>query len=156
MLGAGGVRGDERQVDLRALRSGKLDLGLLSRLLEALQRHPVVGQVDAGIALEAGDEPVDDPLVEVVPSQVGVAVGGLDLEYAVAEFEDGDVEGAAAKVVDRDLLLGAFLVEPIGERCGRRLVDDPLDIEAGDPPGILGRLPLRVVEVGASVTVSPR
>src|SRR5690606_15558217 len=31
---------------------------------------------------------------------------------------------------------------------GRRLVDDALDVETGDAAGILGRLTLRVVEVG--------
>ena len=47
VLGPGGVGGDERQVDLRLLRGGELDLGLLGRLVEALQRHRVGRQVDA-------------------------------------------------------------------------------------------------------------
>src|SRR5208282_4674854 len=34
-----GVRGDERQVDLRLLDVGELDLGLFRRLLEALEGH---------------------------------------------------------------------------------------------------------------------
>ena len=39
--------GDERQVDLRLLHLGQLDLGLLGGFLEALHGHVVVGQVDA-------------------------------------------------------------------------------------------------------------
>jgi len=68
---------------------------------------------------------------------VGVAVGGLDLEDAVADFQDGDVERAAAQVVDGDLLV-ALLVQAVGEGGGGRLVDDAQDLEAGDLAGVLG------------------
>ena len=48
---------------------------------------------------------------------MGVAAGGEDLEDAVLEAEDGDVEGAAAEVVDGD---DAFLalVEAVGKGSG--------------------------------------
>ena len=123
------------------------DLGLLGRRLQALDRHRVLGQVDALVLLELGEQPVDDHLVDVVATEVGVAVGRLDLDHAFADLEDRDVEGAAAEVVDRDLLVG-LLVQAVGQ--GRRggLVDQAPDLEAGDPAGVLGRLALRVVEVG--------
>jgi hypothetical protein len=54
---------------------------------------------------------VHDDEVEVVAAEVGVTVGGLDLEDAVAELEDGDVEGTATEVVDDDLLF-LFLSRP--------------------------------------------
>jgi hypothetical protein len=50
----------------------------------------------------------------------------------VAELEDRDVEGAAAEVVDGDLLLLLLLVEPVGQGRGGRLVDDALHLEPGD------------------------
>ena len=141
-------RGDEGQVDLRLLGGGELDLRLLRGLVEALQGVLVRGQVDALVALELGDQPLDDRLVPVVAAQVVVTRGGLHLEDAVADLQDGDVEGAAAEVEDEDGLVGRLLVEPVGERGRRRLVDDPLDVEAGDLAGVLGRLALVVVEVG--------
>ena len=146
VLGAALVGGDERQVDLRLLRGGQLDLGLLGRLVEALQGHRVLRQVDALVALELGREPVDDRLVEVVAAEVVVTRGRLDLEDAVADLEHGHVERAAAEVEDEDRLVG-LLVEPVGQRGGGRLVDDALDVEAGDLAGVLGRLALVVVEV---------
>src|SRR5207244_4472420 len=84
--------------------------------------------------------------VEVVAPEVRVAVRAEYLEHAVGELEDGAVEGTAAEVVDGD---GAdvLLVEAVGEGGGGRLVDDPEDVEPGDPPGVAGRLPLGVVEV---------
>ena len=96
--------------------------------------------------LELGDDPVDDALVEVVAAEVRVAVGRLDLDDAFADFEDRDVERAAAEVVDGDRFV-LLLVEAVGERRRGRLVDDAHHFEAGDLAGVLGRLPLRVVEV---------
>jgi hypothetical protein len=80
VLGAGGVGRDEGQVDLGLKQRRKLDLGLLGRLLQALQRHLVARQVNAVFLLELGHDPVNDALVHVVAAQVGVAVGGLDLD----------------------------------------------------------------------------
>src|SRR5262249_1961947 len=76
------------------------------------------------------------------------AVGRLHLEHAVANLQHGDIERAATEVVDRDRLRRFLLVEAIGQRGGRRLVDDAQDLEAGDAAGILGRLALRVIEIG--------
>ena len=145
-----GRRGDERQVDLRRHRRRQLDLRLLAGLVEALERHRVLTEVDALVALELRDHPVDDRLVEVVAAEVVVAVRRLHLEDALAELEHGDVERAAAEVEDEDRLLGALLVEAVRERGRGRLVDDPQDVEAGDLAGVLRRLALRVVEVGGN------
>ena len=84
--------------------------------------------------------------VDVVAAQMRVAVGGEHLEDAVFDAEDRDVERAAAQVVHRDDA-GVPLVEPVGERRGRRLVDDPQHVEAGDASGVARGGPLRVVEV---------
>ena len=104
------------------------------------------GEVDALALLELGHEPVDDRLVEVVAAEVVVAGGRLDLEDAVADLEHRHVERAAAEVEDEDRLVG-LLVEPVRERGRGRLVDDALDVEAGDLAGVLRRLALVVVEV---------
>ena len=142
-----GVDGDVGQVDLGRGRRRELDLGPLGGLLEALQGLLVLGQVDALVLLELVEQPLDDALVEVVAAEVRVAVGGLDLEDAVAQLQDGDVERAAAEVVDGDLLV-RLLLQAVGQRGGGGLVDDALDVQAGDAAGILGGLALRVVEVG--------
>ena len=97
--------------------------------------------------LELVGQPVDDALVEVVAAQVGVAVGGVDLEDALGEGQDGDVVGAAAQVVDGHFLF-LLLVEAVGQGRGGRLVDDAQHFEAGDPARVLGGLALGVVEVG--------
>ena len=128
---------------------GQLDLGLLGGLLQALQGELVVAQVDALLLLELVGQVVDEAHVEVLAAEEGVAVGRLHLEDAVADLEDGDVEGAAAEVVDRDGL-AFLLVEAVGERRRGRLVDDAQHFEAGDLAGVLGGLALGVVEVGGN------
>ena len=104
------------------------------------------GQVEAFFLLELGNQPLHDALVEVVAAQVGVAVGRLDFDDAFADFENGNIERAAAEVIDGDGLV-LLLVEPVGQRGRGRLVDDALDVKAGNLARVLGGLALRVVEV---------
>jgi hypothetical protein len=115
VLGAGGVGGDEGKVDLRLRGGGELHLGLLRRFLEPLEGHLVLAEVDALVLLELADDPLDDALVQVVAAEMGVPVRGLDLDHALADLQDGDVEGPAAEVVDRDRLV-LLLVEAVGQR----------------------------------------
>ena len=63
-------------------------------------------------------------------------------------LDDRDVKGTATEVEDRDLRVAALLVHAISKRRSGRLVDDAFDIETRDLAGVLGRLALRIVEVG--------
>ena len=146
MLGTGRVGGDERQVDLGLHRRRQLDLGALGRLFQALQRHAVFPEIDAVFLPELLRDPVHHALVEVVTAEMCVAVRSLDLEHTLADLQHRDVEGATAEVIHRDRLV-LLLIQAIGERRRRRLVDDAQDLEAGDLAGVLGGLALRVVEV---------
>jgi hypothetical protein len=93
---AGVGRGDEGQVDLGLGHGRELDLGLLRRFLEPLTRHPVLGEVDAMVVLEALDEPLDHGLVPIVATQLGVTGSRFHLEHALADLEDGNVERASS------------------------------------------------------------
>ena len=97
--------------------------------------------------LELVDQPVDDAVVPVVATEVVVTGGGPDLDDAVADLEQRDVEGAATEVEHQDGLFLLALVQAVGQ--GRRggLVDDAQHVEAGDLAGFLGGLTLGVVEV---------
>ena len=141
------VRRDEGKIDVGLGGARQLDLGLLGRVLEALQRQPILAQVDAVFLFELVGQIIDDALVEILAAEKGIAVGRLDLEHAVADLEDGNVERAAAEIVDGDLA-GSLFLQPIGERGRGRLVDDAKDLEASDLAGVLGGLALGIVEIG--------
>ena len=149
MLGAGGVRSDIGQVDVGGGHAGQLDLGLLGSFLQTLHGNLIAGEIHVVGALELADHPLHDALIEVVAAEAVVARGGQNLNNTVVDIEDGDIERAAAKVVDHDLL-ALLLVDAVGEGRGRRLVDDTLDLEAGDLTGVLGRLTLRIGEVSGN------
>ena len=103
-------------------------------------------EVDALFFAELGHEPIANARVVVVAAEMRVAVGRLDLEHAVADFEDRHVERAAAEIPHEDRLAG-LLVEAVGERRRGRFVDDAQDFEARNLAGVFRRLALRVVEV---------
>ena len=89
---------------------------------------------------------VDQRLVEVVATEVSIAVGGDHAEHAVGDFQDRDVERTATEVEDADLFV-RLLVETVSQRRRGRLVDDARDFQPGDLAGVFGGLTLGVVEV---------
>ena len=89
---------------------------------------------------------MDQRLVEVIATQVGVAVCREHLHHLVAHLEHRDVKRPAAQVEHDDLLV-LFLLQAVGECRRGRLVDDPVDFQPGDLAGVLGGLALGVVEV---------
>ena len=143
VLWAAGIGRDERQIDLRLHRGGEFDLGAFGRIAEPLQRHfiALACQVQTFVLLEFLDQPIHDALVDVVAAQVRVAIGGLDFDHALANFQDGNIKSSAAEVVDGNRFV-LLLVQAVGERRRRGFVDDALHFQAGDLAGIFGGLAL--------------
>jgi hypothetical protein len=148
VLRTGRVGRDERQIDFGLLRRGQLDFGAFRSVTKTLQSHLIAlgVEVEAFVFLEFFDEPIDDALVDVVAAQVRVAVGSLHFDDAFTDFQNGNVEGAAAEVVDRDDFV-FLLVETVGESRRRGFVDDALHVETGDLAGVFRGDALGVVEV---------
>jgi hypothetical protein len=89
---------------------------------------------------------VDDPEVEVLAAQVGVAVRGEHLVRLSFVPEDRHVERAAAEIEHEEGLRFGFLVR-VRERSGRRLVDQPIAFDARELRRVERREALRVREV---------
>src|SRR6185369_8881160 len=70
----------------------------------------------------------------------------FDFYNAFADFENRNVEGAAAKIKHRDRLV-LLLVQAISERRGGWLIYDSHNFEPRDLAGVLGSLTLRVIEI---------
>ena len=78
---------------------------------------------------------VDQAVVEVLASQVGVTSSRSDLEDALLNGQQRDIKGTTSQVKDQHVLLLArsvLLIQTVsdGSRC--RLVDDAQHIESSD------------------------
>ena len=139
--------GDELFLDPGDGVEGELLLGFLDGAEDPRPGRRRLPQVDSVLLVEAVADVVEEQLIEVVAAELRVAVAGEDLDHAVLDLGDRDVERAAAQVVDEE----AFLlprVGVVGEDGGGRLVDDPDDFQPGQLAGLAGGLPLAVVEEG--------
>ena len=90
------VDGKEGEIDVGLVERREFALGRLGGLAQALKRHLVCGDVDAGALFEDGHEAPEDGAVEVVAAEGVVTAGRDDLVDAAAQAKDGDVKGAAA------------------------------------------------------------
>ena len=61
-----------------------------------------LAQVDPVVVLESLDQPVDDLLVPVVATEMGITGSRFDLEHPLADLEHRHVEGAAPEVENED------------------------------------------------------
>jgi hypothetical protein len=56
-------------------------------------------------ALHDLDKVLDEAIVKVLPSQMGVSGCGLHLEHSLVDGEHRDIEGTATQIEDEDVLL---------------------------------------------------
>ncbi|EIM97742.1 NAD-specific glutamate dehydrogenase [Paraburkholderia hospita] len=85
-------------------------------------------------------------VIEVVAAERRIAARREYFENALRELQNGQIERAAAKVVHRVQTFRA-VIETVGDRGRRRLVQQTQHVQAGETRGILGRLALRFVEI---------
>jgi len=130
-----------------ALLARQSPLGLLNLTLEFTKSAKVLANIGTGLLLVRLDEVLDDAVIEIFTSKMGVTSGGQNLEDTVVDGEKRNIEGSSSEIVDDDLRFTTLLVETVGDGGGGRLVDDTEDLETGDGSGILGGLTLSVVEV---------
>ena len=147
---------DERKVDIRLRQGAEFFLGFFASFLKTLQGHWVFAEIDAVVFLELIGNVIDEGLVEIVTTEVGVAVGADDFKNlarvrvtvsAECYFENRDVERTTTKVEHDDLLILRF-VQSVGEGSGGRFVDDPSDFKTGDLACVFGGLALSIVKIG--------
>ena len=101
------------------------------------------------IFFKFGGQPIHDAIINVVAAQMRVAGCGFHFHHAFADFQDGYIERAAAQIKYCNRFV-FFLVQTIGQRGGRGLVDDAQYFQAGHLAGLFGRLSLAVIEIGGN------
>ena len=137
---------DERQVDVGAHNAGQFDFSFFSSLTQTLHSHTVGRKVNAFGFLEFVNHPVHDFLIEVIAAQMSITVGCFYFEYAVADIQNGYIEGAAAEVIYHDGMVVGF-INAVCQRSSGRLVDDTQNIKACNLACVFSSLTLAVIEV---------
>ena len=91
-------------------------------------------------------QPVDDALIEIVASQLRVAVGGFHIEDAIGNAQQRHVKSATTEV-EHEGTTHRAAVEAVRQRCSSGLIENPLHRDSGKASGIAGGLALSIVEV---------
>jgi len=129
-------------------RAGESALGTLAGSAETTDGTRRLVEVLASATTEVVRAELDEDVIDILTTKVGVTGSGLDLKDTVFDGKDRDIERASTKVKDGDVLLLGLLVKTVGNGSSSGLVDDTDDIETGDETSVLGGLTLAVVEVG--------
>ena len=137
---------DERQVDVCGGYCRQLLFRLFCCFFQSLHCHFILRQIHAFCFLEFIYQEVNHSLVEVIAAQMCVTVCSQNLDNTVTDFDDGNVEGTAAQVINHNFLF-VFVIQTVCQCCGCRFVDDTLYIQTCNFAGILCCLSLRVIEV---------
>jgi hypothetical protein len=131
--------------------AGKGALRALASATESSQGAGIAFNVQVVLALELGLEVLQQGIVKVLATQVGVTSRGLDGKDATGDGQERDIESSSSEIENEDVALRLGLsvggIETVGDGGSRRLVDDAEDVQTGNDACVLGRQALRVVEV---------
>src|SRR5690606_7551238 len=107
---------------------------------KALPHQIIPRQIVSMLTLKGVEHRTDKTMIEIISTQIAVAGGGEYFKNVAAKFEERDVEGAAAEVVNCDAL-AAIVTVTIGKRCGRWLVHQAQNLQSSQLTGPLGGAP---------------
>jgi hypothetical protein len=98
---------------------------------------------------------VDKAIVKIFSTKMSITSSGLYFKNTLLDSKERYIERSSSKIEDKDIAFaGNLLVETVGDRSSRWLVDDSEIVRAGDRSGILCCLPLRVIEYAGTVTTA--
>lgn len=75
------------------------------------------------LLLEDFNPVVNDSVIEILTTEMRVAVSGQDFKDAVFNSQYRDIKGATTEIKDKDVGL-ALLVETVGDSGGRRFINN--------------------------------
>ncbi len=147
MLWSGGVRRDIGQVYVCGCYSGKLYFCFFRRFFQPLKGHLVLGKVNSRILFKFIGKIFYNAFVKVVAAQLVISRCCQHLYDAVADFQNRNVKGSAAKVINQYFLVG-LLVQAVCQGCRCGLVYYTQYFQSGNPARILCGLTLTIGKVG--------
>ena len=122
-------------------------LGLLDLTFQFAHGTHVGRNICARFLLVLFDEIVNDAVIEIFTTKVGVTSGSQHFEDTVVYGKERDIKGTSAEVIDDNLRFTTLLIKAVCDGGSGRLVDNTENLEASNSTSILGRLTLCIVEV---------
>ena len=108
----------------------------------------VFRDIDLSLLLEIVHAVIDELVIEILTTEMGVTVGGLNLEDTFIKREKGDIESTTTEIENEDVFNTFGLsIKTVGNGSSGWLIDDSKDIESRDRSSILGGLSLSIVEI---------
>ena len=134
--------------DLGLSDTGQSPLGSLASTSKSSLSTGIFTDIQTSLLLEFALEMLEEGVVEIFSSKMGISRNSLDSENSVSDGEEGNIESSTTKIEDEDiLLLGAFRIEAIGDSGGSGLVDDTEDVQSSNCAGVFGGISLTVGEI---------
>lgn len=126
-----------------------MTLGLLALNSQTCHRSFVAFHINFKLLLEVSNAVVQDELVEILASEVGVTPRCQYLNDSIFDLEHRNVEGATTEVEYQDTLhQSSHSVHSVGESSSCWLIDYTLAVKSCDFTSVKRSLSLGVVEVG--------
>src|SRR5262245_23913495 len=123
-----------------------MSLGGLGAAQNSSHRLGLAGHIYPMLDLQMLKDTLHDLVVEIIATQVIVAVTGDHLDHSLLDAHDRCIERPTAQIVDQDAI-ALMLRSLLGGGCGGLLVDDANDFEAGNLPGLACGLALGVGKI---------
>lgn len=131
------------------ISSRKDSLGSLALGSESSQSSGVVLHLHTSLSLELSQAILNNLVVKVLTTQMGVTISGSNLEEAILNGKQRDIESTTTQIEDQDISLAlALLVQTISNGSSSGLIEDSHDIQASDSASILGGISLGIIKVG--------
>src|SRR5271165_6313866 len=148
-VGETAISGQEWNFDLHNVFSRQPQFCFVRYFTNSGKKHLIVEfRPKFGIAADdAFLQETDKLTIDIIAAQPGVSVRRQNAEDALVQFEDRNVKGSAAEVVNGDFGAITESVQTVGQGGGGRLIDNSFYRELSQFPGPLCSLALQVVKV---------
>ncbi len=101
------------KIDIGGGGGGELNFGLLGSLADTLHGGQIPGQIHPLRPTEFLQQIGGNRSIKIVAAQVVVTGSCENLYDTLSNFDDGDIEGAAAQIIDHNLLRSS-MIQAIG------------------------------------------
>jgi len=138
----------DRQRELGLLLVAQRPAALLRSGVELLANDQGIGLVEHAVRVQPLPNEHDQGFVEILAAEAVVAGRRANLDHAFEHLDDGYVERPAAEIEHQERLAVVLVVHSECQCGSGRLVEQAVDLEAGQLGRAARRLALAIVEIG--------